>query len=71
VRAPQQHTAHARGTAVHCSPSRLPGLITATDHASIQVNVGHLDSEGVYTGAFTTFALSGFVRAMVRASGRP
>ncbi|KAL8136499.1 hypothetical protein V2J09_002500 [Rumex salicifolius] len=38
-------------------------LITAKDHASVQINVGHLDANGVYTGDFTTFALSGFVRA--------
>ncbi|MQL71951.1 hypothetical protein Taro_004278 [Colocasia esculenta] len=29
-------------------------LITAKDHASIQVNVGHLDASGVYTGQPTT-----------------
>jgi small subunit ribosomal protein S21e len=38
-------------------------LITAKDHASVQINIGHLDANGVYTGEFTTFALSGFVRA--------
>lgn len=42
-------------------------LITAKDHASVQINVGHLDANGVYTGAFTTLALAGSVRAMVRA----
>jgi len=41
-------------------------LITATDHASIQINIGHLDDSGLYTGQFTTIALSGFVRSMVR-----
>jgi small subunit ribosomal protein S21e len=41
-------------------------LITATDHASIQINIGHLDEQGIYTNQFTTFALSGFVRSMVR-----
>ncbi|KAJ8438826.1 hypothetical protein Cgig2_023018 [Carnegiea gigantea] len=40
-------------------------LITAKDHASVQINIGHLDERGVYTGSFTTFALSGFVRAQV------
>lgn len=45
-------------------------LITAKDHASIQINVGHLDEQtGVFTGQSTTFALSGFVRAMVRGCG--
>ena len=32
----------------------------------MQINVGHLDANGVYTGAFTTLALAGSVRAMVR-----
>lgn len=38
-------------------------LITSKDHASVQINVGHLDESGTYTGQFTTFALCGFVRA--------
>lgn len=42
-------------------------LITAKDHASIQINVGHLNEEGVYDGTFTTFALTGRVRSMVGA----
>jgi small subunit ribosomal protein S21e len=41
-------------------------LITAKDHASIQLNIGHLNDEGIYTGAATTFALAGKVRAQVR-----
>ena len=45
-------------------------LITAKDHASIQINIGHLDDTGVYTGQYTTLALSGFVRAMVRRHAR-
>ncbi|TKY72610.1 40S ribosomal protein S21-2 [Spatholobus suberectus] len=40
-------------------------LITAKDHASVQVNVGHLDENGVYNGHFSTFALCGFIRAQV------
>jgi small subunit ribosomal protein S21e len=40
-------------------------IITAKDHASVQINIGHLDENGVYVGNFTTFALSGFVRAQV------
>ncbi|KAK9844211.1 hypothetical protein WJX81_008144 [Elliptochloris bilobata] len=39
-------------------------LITAKDHASVQINIGHLDANGVYTGTFTTVALAGTVRAM-------
>ncbi|GFY98724.1 ribosomal protein S21e [Actinidia rufa] len=38
-------------------------LITAKDHASVQINIGHLDENGVYTGQFTTFALCGFIPA--------
>ncbi|KXS22347.1 ribosomal protein S21e [Gonapodya prolifera JEL478] len=38
-------------------------LITAKDHASVQINVGEVDANGRYTGAFTTYAMSGFVRA--------
>jgi len=37
-------------------------IITAKDHASVQINIGHVDANGVYTGEFTAFALSGFVR---------
>ncbi|XP_019082989.1 PREDICTED: uncharacterized protein LOC104700234 isoform X7 [Camelina sativa] len=38
-------------------------LITSKDHAYVQLNIGHLDADGVYTGQFTTFSLCGFVRA--------
>ncbi|CAB4313157.1 unnamed protein product [Prunus armeniaca] len=38
-------------------------LITSKDHASVQINVGHLDENGIYTGQFSTFALCGYVRA--------
>jgi len=41
-------------------------LITATDKASVQLNVGHLDANGVYSGQYTTVALSGYVRSKVR-----
>lgn len=41
-------------------------LITAKDHASVQINIGHLDENGLYTGQFSTFALCGFIRAQVR-----
>ncbi|EFJ48497.1 component of cytosolic 80S ribosome and 40S small subunit [Volvox carteri f. nagariensis] len=43
-------------------------LITAKDHASVQINIGHLDANGVYTNQFSTFAIAGNVRAMVRAT---
>nr|Q9SMI2.1 RecName: Full=Small ribosomal subunit protein eS21; AltName: Full=40S ribosomal protein S21 [Cyanophora paradoxa]CAB57312.1 40S ribosomal protein S21 [Cyanophora paradoxa] len=40
-------------------------LISATDHAAVQINVGHVDpNSGLYTGDYTTFALCGFVRSM-------
>ncbi|RZC82363.1 hypothetical protein C5167_045147 [Papaver somniferum] len=38
-------------------------IITAKDHASVQLNIGHLNENGVYIREFSTFALSGFVRA--------
>ncbi|XP_052147990.1 40S ribosomal protein S21 [Oryza glaberrima] len=38
-------------------------IITAKDHASVQINIGHVDENGLYDGRFTTFALSGFIRA--------
>ncbi|KAF5739871.1 40S ribosomal protein S21-2-like [Tripterygium wilfordii] len=44
-------------------------LITSKDHASVQINVGHLGPDGVYTGQFSTFALCGFVRAQVFSYG--
>jgi len=37
-------------------------LITAKDHAAVQLNVGHVDQNGVYTGESTAFALCGFIR---------
>ena len=47
----------------HSPSSWTNKLITAKDHASVQINVGHLNADGVYTGAFTTLALAGNVRA--------
>ncbi|CDF32373.1 40S ribosomal protein S21 [Chondrus crispus] len=43
-----------------CSASNR--LITAKDHASVQINVGRVDENGVLTGEFDTIALCGFVR---------
>ena len=41
-------------------------LITAKDHASVQINVGHLDEDGkLITGQFTTFAFAGAIRSRV------
>ncbi|KAK4782310.1 hypothetical protein SAY86_016412 [Trapa natans] len=42
-------------------------LITSKDHASVQINVGHLGPDGIYTNQFTTFALCGYIRAQVLA----
>ncbi|KAL5706835.1 Small ribosomal subunit protein eS21y [Ranunculus cassubicifolius] len=44
-------------------------LITSKDHAYLQLNVGHLNENGVYTGDFSTFALCGFVRDQGDADG--
>jgi len=37
-------------------------LITAKDHAAVQINIGHVDANGTLTGDFTPFALCGFIR---------
>lgn len=37
-------------------------IVTAKDHASVQINVGEVDASGRYTGSFQTYVLSGFVR---------
>lgn len=49
---------------IWCS-SATNRLITAKDHASVQINIGHVDENGVYNGHFSTFALCGFIRAQV------
>jgi len=41
-------------------------IMTASDKASVQLNIGHLDANGVYSGQYTTLALSGYVRQKVR-----
>ncbi|PRQ39176.1 putative ribosomal protein S21e [Rosa chinensis] len=37
--------------------SATNSLITSKDHASVRINIGHLDENGIYTGQFSTFAL--------------
>uniref|UniRef100_A0A0G4GH52 40S ribosomal protein S21 n=1 Tax=Chromera velia CCMP2878 TaxID=1169474 RepID=A0A0G4GH52_9ALVE len=37
-------------------------IIPATEHAAVQLNVGKIDENGVYTGDWETFAIAGFVR---------
>lgn len=44
------------------SSSATNRLINAKDHAAIQINIGHLDSNGVYRGEFTPLAFCGFIR---------
>jgi len=38
-------------------------LITSKDHASIQLNIGHVDAEGRFTKQFTPYVISGYIRA--------
>jgi len=38
-------------------------LITSKDHASIQVNIGHVDASGHFNGEYTSFVISGYLRA--------
>jgi len=42
-------------------------LIGSKDHASVQINIGGVDENGRYTGSFTSYALSGYVRAQSEA----
>merc|ERR1712228_559101 len=44
-------------------------LIQAKDKASVQLNIGHVNSDGVYTGEFTPMALCGFIRSQGEADG--
>lgn len=37
-------------------------LITAKDHASVQIDVGRVNEQGVLTGETDTIAICGFVR---------
>ncbi|TPX39156.1 hypothetical protein SeLEV6574_g07404 [Synchytrium endobioticum] len=39
-------------------------LITAKDHASVQINIGDVDAQGRLTGTSKSYALCGFVRSM-------
>jgi small subunit ribosomal protein S21e len=44
-------------------------LITGDDHASIQLNLAHLDANGQMTGEFTPLAICGFVRQKGESDG--
>lgn len=46
------------------SSSATGRLISAKDHASIQINIGDVDASGRLTGGFKTYALSGMVRSI-------
>ncbi|KAI9267395.1 30S ribosomal protein S21e [Sporodiniella umbellata] len=37
-------------------------LITAKDHASVQINVGDVTPEGRFANSFSTYAFCGFIR---------
>ncbi|KNH09163.1 40S ribosomal protein S21 [Perkinsela sp. CCAP 1560/4] len=37
-------------------------IVRANDHAAVQLNVGILDDNGVYTGEYKAYVLSGDVR---------
>ncbi|CEO98731.1 40S ribosomal protein S21 [Plasmodiophora brassicae] len=50
----------AKYTPRKCSATNR--VITAKDHASVQINVGEVDENGLHTGAYTTFAFSGYIR---------
>lgn len=41
-------------------------LIIAKDHASVQINIGHLDENGIFNNETTTVAFSGFLRKKAR-----
>ncbi len=69
-RQPCPHTPHTHHTAHQIVDLYIPRkcsatgrLITAKDHASVQLNVGDVDAQGRYVGTFTTYALSGQVRS--------
>ena len=38
-------------------------LITAKDHASVQINVGEVDEKGHFTNNFKRYELCGFIRS--------
>jgi len=44
-------------------------LIHAKDKAAVQLNIAHVNADGVYMGDYTTMALCGFIRGMGEADG--
>ena len=49
---------------MHIYSSATNRLITAKDHASVQINVGEVDEKGHFTNNFTRYDLCGFVRVV-------
>lgn len=49
-----------------CSSSASNRLITAKDHAAVQINFANVDERGVYNGEVTTFAICGYLRQQAR-----
>lgn len=45
-----------------CFSSATNRILTAKDHASVQINIGKVDADGRYTGEYETVALCGFIR---------
>ena len=39
-------------------------IIAAKDHASVQISIGHLNADGVYTRENTNVVFSGFIRQL-------
>lgn len=42
-------------------------VISAKDHASVQINIGEIDETGRFTGNFKTYALCGILRGQADA----
>jgi small subunit ribosomal protein S21e len=55
-------TAISWGCGLTLLSSATNRLIDARDHASIQINIGHLDGAGQLTGEVTPLAICGFLR---------
>lgn len=48
------------------SSSATNRLITSKDHSAIQINLAHVDQQGVYNGESTAFTICGFLRSQGR-----
>ena len=47
---------------VFCCSSVSNRLLGSKDHASAQINVGHVDKFGIYEEKYTVFCLAGSIR---------